>query len=116
MAVIDVGLQRVQRNASILVPLRARDFRSVQPPGHADFDALRAEPERALHGLLHGATECDAALELGGDVLAHELRVELRTLDLLDVDVDLTIDELLQLVADLVHFGALAADDDARTP
>src|SRR5207248_3352885 len=35
--------------------------------------------------------------------------------DLLDVDVDLTVDQLLQLVAQLVHLGALAADDDART-
>src|SRR5262249_34612994 len=51
----------------------------------------------------------------GGDVLGHQLRVELRTLNLLDVDVDLAVDELLQLVAELVDLGALASDDDAGT-
>src|SRR5207244_4794536 len=58
--------------------------------------------------------EGDAALQLGGDVLGHELRVELRALDLLDVDVDLAVDQLLQLVAQLVHLRPLAPDDDAR--
>jgi hypothetical protein len=38
---------------------------------------------------------------------ATELGVELRTLDLLDVDVDLAVDELLQLVAQLVHLAPL---------
>src|SRR4029079_136583 len=46
--------------------------------------------------------------------LGPELGVELRTLDLLDVDVDLSVDELLQLVAELVDLSALASDDDAR--
>src|SRR5436305_2496585 len=43
--VIDVGLERVQRKASVLVPLGARDFGAVQAPAHADLDALRAEAE-----------------------------------------------------------------------
>src|SRR5258708_22098332 len=33
-AVIDIGLQRVQRKASVLVPLRPRDFGAVQSPAH----------------------------------------------------------------------------------
>src|SRR6185369_11348613 len=96
------------------VPLRARDLGAVQAAADADLDPLRAEAESRLHGLLHRAAEGDAALELRGDVLGHELRVELRTLDLLDVDVDLTVDELLQLVAELVDLGTLASDDDSR--
>src|SRR5205085_1681453 len=112
-AVVDVGLQRVQRKTAVLVPLGARDLRAVEASAHADLDSLGAEAEGGLHGLLHGAAESDAALQLRGDVLGHQLRVELGTLDLLDVDVDLAVDELLQLVAQLVHLGALASDDDA---
>ena len=113
--VVDVGLQRVQRQPAILIPLGARDLGTVQASAYADLDALRPEAEGRLHGLLHRPPEGDAALELRGDVLGHELRVELRTLDLLDVDVDLAVDELLQLVAELVDLSALASDDDAGT-
>src|SRR5205807_7516245 len=95
--------------------LGAGDLGAVEASAHADLDALGPEAERRLHGLLHGPAEGDAALELRADVLGYELRVELRTLDLLDVDVDLAVDELLQLVAELVDLGALAADDDAGT-
>src|SRR3954469_4562641 len=35
-AVIDVGLQRVQRKAAVLIPLRAGDLGAVQTPAHAD--------------------------------------------------------------------------------
>src|SRR3954453_4670874 len=112
--VVDVRLQRVQRQTAVLIPLGARDLGAVQTAADAHLDSFRAEAEGRLHRLLHRAAECDAALELRGDVLRHQLRVELRTLDLLDIDVDLAVDELLQLVAELVDFGSLAADDDPR--
>src|SRR5207244_12036757 len=114
-AVVDVGFQGMQRETSILVPLGTGDLRAVESSAHANLDPLGAEAEGRLHGLLHGPAEGDAALELGGDVLGHELRVELRALDLLDVDVNLAVDELLQLIAELVDLGALASDDDAGT-
>src|SRR5438874_9116254 len=115
LAVVDIRFERVQRQPPILVPLRARDLCAIEPSSHANLDALCAEPERALHRFLHGPTEGDAPLQLRGDVLRHQLGIELRTLNLLDIDVDLTVDQLLQLITQLVHFGALAADDDSRT-
>src|SRR5438309_2407769 len=114
LTVVDVRLERVQRQTTVLVPLRAGDFCAVEPSRHAHLDSFGSEAERALHRLLHGPPEGDASLELRGNVLRHELCVELRTLDFLDVDVDLAVDQLLQLIAQLVHPGALAADDDSR--
>ena len=67
-----------------------------------------------LTRLLHRAAEGDAALELGRDVLGHELRVGLGLAHLLDVDEQLVVGELLQLFLELLHAGAAAADDDAR--
>src|SRR5213078_4785277 len=49
------------------------------------------------------------------DVLGDELRVELGALDFLNVDVDLAVDELLQLIAQLVHLCTLPSDDDSGT-
>ena len=108
------ALQRVQRQAPLLVPLGARDLRAAEAAGDHDLHALGAEAERGLHRLLHRAAERDAALELPGDRLGDELRVELGALDLLDVDVDLASGHLGEVVAQLVDLGALAADDDAR--
>src|SRR6185312_881677 len=79
-----------------------------------DLHSLGAEAESRFHGLLHRPAEGDAPLELAGDGLRHELGVELRPLDLLNVDVDLAAHTLLEIVPQLVHLGAPAADDDAR--
>src|SRR5215210_9559214 len=112
-AVVDVGLQGVERQPPLLIPLRARDLGASQPSADHDLDPLGAEAESRFHGLLHRPAEGDAALELARDRLGHELRVELRPLDLLDIDVHLAAHLLLQLVAQLVDLGAPAADDDA---
>src|SRR5439155_17316824 len=112
-AVVDVGAQRLQRELAVQVPLRARDFGAVQPARDADLDAARAETERRLHRLAHRAPEGDAFLELHRDRFGDELRIELRLLDLLDVDEDLAVGPLLDLLLQLVDFRALAADDDA---
>src|SRR5690606_3713984 len=84
------------------------------PPRHAHLDPPRPEPQRRLDRLAHGAAEGDALLELGGHRLADQLRVELRLLDLEDVDEHLAARDLLQLLPQPIDLGALAADDDAR--
>src|SRR6266508_6589797 len=104
----------MKRQATLLIPLRARDLRPVQPAGASDLDPLRAEPQGRLDSLLHRAAESHSALELQRDRLRHELRVGLRALDFNDVDVDFGLHPLLELVAELVHLGAALADDDAR--
>src|SRR3984885_8365421 len=38
-SVFDVGAQRVQRQAALQIPFRARDFVSVQTPADPDFDS-----------------------------------------------------------------------------
>ncbi len=75
----------------------------------------RAHAHRALHRALHGATERDALSKLVRDVVGDELRIQLRTLDLFDVDADFLARQPAQLVTQLVDFGSLLSDDDART-
>ena len=50
-----------------------------------------------------------------GDVVRHQLRIELGALDLLDVDADFLAGQLRELVTQLVDFRALLPDDDAGT-
>src|SRR6478736_6559332 len=98
-----------------MVAFHTRDLSAAESAAAFDLDALRAHAHRALHRALHGASERDALRELAGDVVRHELRIELGTLDLLDVDPDFRAREMRELVAQLVDFSALLADDDART-
>src|SRR5947208_8813993 len=114
--VVDVGAQRVQRHPPFVVTLGPGDLRASQPARRLDLDALRAHPHRALDGPLHGPPERDALRELVRHRVRHELGVELRPLDLLDVDADFLARELRQLVAQLVHLGAALADHHARPP
>src|SRR5881409_2240543 len=111
--VIDVRADRVQRHAPVAVPLAARDLAAAQPARARDADAVGAQPERGRHRLLHRPPEGHALLQLQRDVLGYELRVQLGVDDLLDVEVDLLPRARLELVLQLLHLGALAADDDA---
>jgi hypothetical protein len=105
----------VQRHTAFVVAFDARDLRAPEPAPALDLDPLRARAHRALHRALHRAAERDALRELRGDVVRHQLRVELGTLDLFDVDADFLARQVRELIAQLVDLGALLPDHDART-
>src|SRR5436309_3530514 len=113
-AVIDVGAERLQRQLPVEIPLGPRDFGAVQPAGDTHLDTARAEAQRRFDRLAHRAAERDALFELHRDRFGDQLRVELRLLDLLDVDEDLAARPLLDLLLQLVDFRPLAAYDDPR--
>src|SRR4051794_6686923 len=112
--VIDVGAQRLQRQLAVQVPLGARDFGADQAARYTHLDAAGAEAQRRLDRLAHRAAEGDALFELHRLGLGNQLGVELRLLDLLDVDEDVAAGLLLDFLFQLVDFRALAADDDPR--
>ena len=117
----------MEGDATFAVRLDAAHLGTAEATGAADADALGTELHRGLQRLLHGATEGDTTLELGGDVLGHELRVGLRLADFLDVDEDFVGREGLHArelglafggggqVADLEGLDALAALADHHT-
>src|SRR5439155_18649741 len=111
--VVDVRPERVQRHPALVVAFDARDLGAAQAAAALDLDPLRAHAHGALHGPLHGAAERDALRQLARHVVGDELRVELGTLDLLDVDADFLAGEVRQLVAELVDFRTLLADHHA---
>ena len=114
-AVVDVGAQGMQRYATLAVELRSRHLCATKSPGALDTNALGAGTQRRLHALAHGTTERHPSRQLLGDALGHELRVELRRLDLEDVQLDLLAGERLELATDAVRLGATATDDDTGT-
>src|SRR5262249_42631746 len=113
-AVVDVRAQRVQRHATLAVPLRAGDLRATQASRRLNAHALRAHAHGTRERLLHGAPERDAALELERDVLRHELRIDIGPAHLVDVDERLLVGEPRQLLLQLLDLRALLANHDAR--
>ena len=114
-AVVDVGAQRVQRDAAVGVALGAGHLGAAEAAADLDLAALGAGAHGARERALHRAPEGDAVLQLLGDRLRDELGVELRALDLEDVDLDLLARDPVQVLAQGVDLGAGLADHDART-
>src|SRR5262249_6622032 len=90
-AVVDIGAQRMQRHATLAIPLHAGNFSAAETTRAIDADALRAEPDRRLHGALHGAAERHATLKLLRDRFGNQGGIELRLPDLDDVDDDVAV-------------------------
>src|SRR5687768_9628682 len=111
--VIDVAAQRVQRHAALAVPFSARDLGAAETAGAGDPDALGAKTERGLHRALHRPAERNTALELVGDALRDEARVDFRLADLDDVEADFRARHRAQELLQLLDVAALLADDDA---
>src|SRR5215218_7840832 len=113
-AVVDVGAQRVQRHPTVVVHLGPRHLGAAEPAGDLDLAALGTRAHGARERALHRAPEGDAVDELLGDRLGDELRVELRPLDLEDVDLDRLAGQAVQVAPQRVHLRARLADHDAR--
>src|SRR5215471_6162717 len=112
---VDVCTQRMQRKASLQIPLRPRDFIPVQTSADANLDSLATEPQRRIYRLAHGAPETHAFLQLQRNRFRHQLRVEFGLMDFLDIDENVfAAGALLQLRFQLVDFRTLAPDDDPR--
>ncbi len=113
-AVVDVRADGLQRDGAVVVLFPSGDFRAAQAAGDLRLDSLGAHPHGAADALLHGPAERNPLLELLGDVLRDELRVQVGVLDLDDVDGHGLVQELFAREAQLLDFGAALADHDAR--
>src|SRR4029077_21017710 len=112
-AVIDVGAQRVQRHAALGVLLRARHLRATEAAAAADAHALGARAHGRGQGALHGAPERDTVLQLLCHGLGHQLGVQLRPLDLVDVHVHGLVRHGVHVLAQGLDLAAGLADHDA---
>src|ERR1700710_2138714 len=114
-AVIDVGAQRVQRDAAFAIPFHPRDFGAAEAARAVDTNAFGAKTHRRLHRALHGTAERDAALELLRDRFGDQGGVGFGLADFDDVDDDVGSGDVGNPLAQLVDVGALLADHDTRT-
>ena len=86
---------------------------TAEAAGDLDLDALGAGAHRRGQGAFHRPPEGDPVLQLLSDRLGDQFRVELGALHLADVHLDRLPGQLVQLLAQRVHFAARFADHDA---
>src|SRR5256885_11518341 len=97
-AKIDVRAKRLQRQASLQVPLLARDFRPVQASRDAHLDAFAAKAQRRVHRFAHRTPKGHALFELQRDGFSDELRIQLRPVHFLNIDVHFALGALLHFL------------------
>src|SRR5437868_3570217 len=112
-AVVDIRANGVKRDAALAVGLPPAHLAAAEAAGALDLHTGCAGADRGCERTLHRAPEGDAVRQLLGDRLRDELRVQLGTLDLVDVDVDVLLRQRVQLAAQRVDLDTGLADDDA---
>src|SRR4051794_3341123 len=111
-AVVDVRADRVQRDASLAVHLAPAHLAAAEAARALDLHAGGSGADRGGERALHRAPEGHAVRELLGDRLRDELRIELRPLDLVDVDVDVLLRQRMQVAPQGVDLDPGLPDHD----
>src|ERR1700686_729948 len=84
--VVDIGTERVQRNAPLTIGFRTSDFRAIETPRDSYFDAQRTRTHGVGHRTLHGAAEHHPLFQLLGDAFGDKLGVEFGLANFGDVE------------------------------
>ena len=103
----------MQRSTAFLEHLTAGHFSSTYAAADLDLDAFGTYPHRGSDGHLDGPAVGDAALYLAGDAVSHDRSVDLRPLDLEDVDLNIFLGNLLEFFLEFVDFLSTLTDDES---
>src|SRR5262249_24111053 len=100
-------------DAALHARLHAGHFGPTEPAAQLDAHALGPVLHRQVDRALDRAAEAGPLLQLLGDVLGHQLGVDLRPADLERLDLDPPVGEVFEVLGQLVDLRALLADDHA---
>src|SRR5258708_1147475 len=115
IGIIDVHTKGMQRGPTLLDLFRTGDFSATQTTGNLDLDPFRTHTQGRSDRHLYSAFVIDTILDLTGNGISYDVRIQLRATDLQDIDLDIVLTrQLLQLFFDTVHFTTTFTDDDTR--
>ena len=112
-AIVDVCSESLQGNGSLTVELTSCDVCTAKTSCASCLDTKGASLHGAGHALLNGTSVGYAVLKLLSNVLCNQLRISVRSLDLLDVNLYLLAGHLCQLGLGCLDVCAAASDDQA---
>ena len=111
-SVVDVSTECVQRSTAFLEHLAASHFGATDAAADLDLDAFGTNPHSGSDGHLDSPAVGNTTLDLTGDAVSDDVGVNLRPLDLEDVDLDILLCDLLELFLELVNLLSTLTDDE----
>src|SRR5208282_5855578 len=113
-AVIDRSTQSMERNLSFAIPLSARNLRAAKTARTTNFNTQCSKIHGRLNRLLHRSTERNSALNLQRHIFGDQLRIQLRCLNFLDINLDLfSARHPSDLFGHLLNLSALTTNHDS---
>ena len=110
--VIDICTQSLKRDGTLAVSLLTRHICAAQTSGNGSLDSKCAGLHGSAHAGLHGAAESDTVFQLLSDILSYQLCIQIRLLDLLDINEKLLLGKLLNLSPYLLDLCTALTDND----
>ena len=89
-------------------------FSTTQPSPTYDLNAFGPHPHPGGNRLFHCPAERNSLLQLPGNVVGHQLGIELGSFYFLNIYVNLFAGNVLQLISKLVNFRTLPTNDNPR--
>jgi len=115
LAIINIGAQRVERHATLPVPLAPAHVGAPEASLGLNPYSKSTRLHGGLNGSLHSPTECHPPLQLVGDAASKELGVGLGILHLDHVQFHRMSGDLVQTGPQAVCLNTAAADHHSRT-
>ena len=109
-SIVHIRFKRMERNAAHDHWQFSAHLRPADSPGDDDLDTLGPGLHRLLGPLPDRSPGVRPPLELLGDALGGQLRVQVGPADLFNIDVDPSISQVFQGVLQLVHFRPSRTD------
>jgi hypothetical protein len=103
----------VQRGTAFLEHLAASHLGATDAAADLDLDAFGTDPHSGGDSHFDSPAVRDASLDLTSDAVSHDMGVNLRPLDLEDVDLDIFLGDFLELFLELVNLLSTLTDDES---
>jgi hypothetical protein len=98
-SIVDIRPECVQWDATFQHFFSAGNVCATKPAAANDFDPLGAGLHRSSYRLPDGTPECDATLQLIGDIAAYQICVQFRLPDFLHIQPGSPVRQTLKLLA-----------------
>ena len=114
VCIINIHTECMQGHTSLFEFLATGDLCTSQTAAQFDLDSFRTHTQGRSNRHFGSPFEVDTVFDLAGNGITHDHRIQLRTADFENVDLNIIFSsQFLQLFLDAVYFTTTFTDDDS---
>ena len=102
----------MKRGTAFFVHLFACHFSTIQTTGNLNLDTFSTHTHGRSDSLLNGTTISNLTFELTSNLRTYDDCIQLRTLHLVDVDLNILLDDFLKFLFQFVNFLSTLTDNE----